>query len=114
MAAIDIAASGVLAKSAELSLTRLLGGKKNPSPAYYSRMAGPDAAAGEAAESIELGFRCVKFKVGYSHVEQDRAVIRATRGAAGEYLRVMADYNQSLSVPEAIRRVQMLEEEALV
>ena len=71
-------------------------------------MAGPDAAAGEATESIELGFRCVKFKVGYSHVEQDRAVIRATRGAAGEYLRVMADYNQSLSVPEAIRRVQLL------
>ena len=71
-------------------------------------MAGPDAAAGEATKSIELGFRCVKFKVGYSHVEQDRAVIRATRGAAGEYLRVMADYNQSLSVPEAIRRVQLL------
>ena len=39
-------------------------------------MAGPDAAAGEATESIELGFRCVKFKVGYSHVGQDRAVIR--------------------------------------
>ena len=58
-------------------------------------MAGPDAAAGEATESIELGFRCVKFKVGYSHVEQDRAVIRAARGAAGEYLQVMADYNQS-------------------
>src|SRR6516164_1598007 len=37
MAAIDIAAWGVLAKSAGLSLTRLLGGKKNPSPAYYSR-----------------------------------------------------------------------------
>jgi hypothetical protein len=27
-------------------------------------MAGPDGAAQEAAESIELGFRCVKFKVG--------------------------------------------------
>jgi FAD/FMN-containing dehydrogenase len=26
----------------------------------------------------------------------------------------MVDYNQSLSVPEAIRRVQLLEEEALV
>ena len=39
-------------------------------------MAGPDAAAGEATKSIELGFRCVKFKVGYSHVGQDRAAIR--------------------------------------
>jgi mandelate racemase len=84
------------------------GGRKTHPRLITAGTAGPDAAAGEATKSIELGFRCVKFKVGYSHVEQDRAVIRATRGAAGEYLRVMADYNQSLSVPEAIRRVQLL------
>jgi mandelate racemase len=71
-------------------------------------------AAQEAAESIELGFRCVKFKVGHPHAEQDRAVIRAARGAAGKDLQVMVDYNQSLTVPEAIGRVQLLEEEGLV
>ena len=115
MAAIDMAAWDVLAKSAGLSLTRLLGGEEKPVPAYHSLgMAGPDGAAQEAAESIELGFRCVKFKVGYSRVEQDRAVIRAARGAAGKDLQVMVDYNQSLSVPEAIGRVQALEEETLV
>jgi mandelate racemase len=115
MAAIDMAAWDVLAKSAGLSLTRLLGGEEKPVPAYHSLgMAGPEGAAQEAAESIELGFRCVKFKVGYPHVEQDRAVIRAARGAAGKDLQVMVDYNQSLSVPEAIGRVQLLEEEALV
>ena len=55
----------VLAKSAGLSLTRLLGGEEKPVPAYHILgMAGPDGAAQEAAESIELGFRCVKFKVG--------------------------------------------------
>jgi L-alanine-DL-glutamate epimerase-like enolase superfamily enzyme len=64
MAAIDMAAWDVLAKSAGLSLTRLLGGEEKPVPAYHSLgMAGPDGAAQEAAESIELGFRCVKFKV---------------------------------------------------
>jgi mandelate racemase len=115
MAAIDMAAWDVLARSAGLSLSRLLGGEEKPIPAYHSLgMAGPDGASREAAESTELGFRCVKFKVGYPHVEQDRAVIRAARGAAGEDLQVMVDYNQSLSVPEAIRRVQLLEEEALV
>src|SRR5260370_7242194 len=77
-------------------------------------MSVPDGAAQEAAGSIEMGFRCVKFKVGYQHVEQDRAVIRAARGAASKDLQVMVDYNQSLSVPEAIGRVQLLEEEALV
>jgi len=115
MAAIDMAAWDVLAKLAGLSLTRLLGGEEKPIPAHDSLgMGGPEAAAREAAESIELGFQCVKFKVGYAHVEQDRAVIRAARRAGGEDLQVMVDYNQSLSVPEAIRRVQSLEEEALV
>jgi mandelate racemase len=115
MAGIDMAAWDVLAKSAGLSLTRLLGGQEKPIPAYHSLgMAGPEGAAREAAESIERGFRCVKFKVGYPLVEQDRAVVRAARNAAGKDLQVMVDYNQSLSVPEAIGRVQLLEDEALV
>ena len=51
MAAIDMAAWDVLAKSAGLSLTRLLGGEEKPVPAYHSLgMAGPDGAAQEAAE----------------------------------------------------------------
>ena len=115
MAAVDMAAWDLVAKSAGLSLTRFLSGEEKSIPAYHSLgMAGPDGGGQEAAESRELGFRCVKFKVGYSHVEQDRAVIRAARRAAGEDLQVMVDYNQSLSVPEAIRRVRLLEEEALV
>ena len=115
MAAVDMAAWDVLAKSAGLSLTRLLGGEEKPVPAYYSLgMAGPDAAAQEAIKSRQLGFRCLKYKVGYPRVEQDRAVIQAARGASGNDLQVMVDYNQSLSVPEAIGRIGFLEEEALV
>src|SRR5260370_33947006 len=115
MTAIDMAAWDVLAKSAGLSLTRIVGGEETRVRAYHSLgMVGPEGAAREAAESIERGFRCVKFKVGYPHVEQDRAVVRAARNAAGKDLQVMVDYNQSLSVPEAIGRVQLLDEEALV
>src|SRR5258708_24546279 len=77
-------------------------------------MAGPEGAAGEAAVSLGLGLRCVKFKAGYAAVEQDREVIRAARRAAGEDLQVMVDYNHSLPEPEPIGRVQLLEEEALV
>jgi mandelate racemase len=115
MAAIDMAAWDALARSAGLSITRLLGGEEKPIPAYHSLgMAGPDGAAREAAESIKLGFRCVKFKVGYPQVGQDRAVIRAARGEADQKLQVMVDYNQSLSVPEAIGRIQLLDEETLI
>jgi len=62
MAAIDMAGWDVLAKSAGLSLSRLLGGEEKPIPAYHSLgMAGSEGAAQEAVESIGLGFRCVKF-----------------------------------------------------
>src|SRR6201998_4531027 len=55
---IAMAAWDVLAKSAGLSLTRLLGGEEKPVPAYHSLgMAGPDGAAREADGSIELGLR---------------------------------------------------------
>jgi mandelate racemase len=89
MAAIDMAAWDVLAKSTGLSLSRLLGGEEKPIPAYHSLgMAAPEGAAREAAESIGLGFRCVKFKVGYPHVEQDRYTRfrwRRTKDSARNY-----------------------------
>jgi L-alanine-DL-glutamate epimerase-like enolase superfamily enzyme len=76
-------------------------------------MAGPDGAALEAAESIEPGFRCVKFKVGYPHVEQDRAMIRAARGAAGKDLQVMVDYNPKLAAKWPKGCLSMMTETAL-
>jgi mandelate racemase len=115
MAGIDMAVWDLLAKSAGLSLTRLLGGEERATRAYHSLgMGGPAGAAQEAAESRDLGFLCVKFKVGYLRVEEDLAIIRAARKEAGEDLQVMVDYNQSLSVAEAVRRIHFLEEEGLV
>src|ERR1700752_5233207 len=72
MAAVDMAAWDLLAKSAGLSLTRFLGGEEKSIPAYHSLgMAGPDGAAQEAAESRELAFRGVNFKFGSAHVAQE-------------------------------------------
>jgi mandelate racemase len=52
MAGIDMAAWDVLARSAGLSLSKLLGGEEKPIPAYHSLgMAGPEGAAQEAASS---------------------------------------------------------------
>ena len=57
MAAIDMAAWDVLAKSAGLSLTRLLGGEEKPIPAYHSLgMAGPEGASQEASRIDRAGF----------------------------------------------------------
>jgi mandelate racemase len=114
MAGIEMAAWDALARAVDLPLVRLLGGDAQPMQAYYSlSMGGPDTAAREAAVVAELGFDAIKLKVGYATIAEDIAAVRAARGAVGERLRVMVDYNQSLSVPEAIRRCRALEDAGL-
>lgn len=116
LAGIDMAAWDVLARAAGLPLVRLLGGASRPLRAYNSNglgLIGADAAAREAAALLEGGFTAVKVRLGYAALEEDVAVVRAVRGAVGPAVRLMADYNQSLSVPEAIRRALALDGEGL-
>jgi mandelate racemase len=76
-------------------------------------MGGVERAASEAEESATVGFRGVKYKIGYPGIQTDLAVVRAARKAGGEDLVVMVDYNQSLDVPEAVRRGRHLDAEEI-
>ena len=110
MAAIDMAAWDALARAAGLPLVRLLGGAPRPMPVYASLgMGGVDLAAQEAAEAAAAGYCAVKYKIGYPDVQTDLEVIRAAKRAAGDELVVLVDYNQSLDVPEAVRRGRLLD-----
>jgi mandelate racemase len=74
----------------------------------------PDDAAREAGALLEAtGVRELKVKVGAGTVEDDLAVLAALREVAGDGVRLMADYNQSLSVPEALARLERLDAEGL-
>jgi mandelate racemase len=113
MAAVDMAAWDALARTVGLPLVRLLGGEARPTPVYNSLgMGGVDLAAREAEESAAAGFHGVKYKIGYPDVQTDLAVVRAAR-KAGNDLIVMVDYNQSLDVPEAVRRGRLLDGEGI-
>jgi mandelate racemase len=113
MAAVDMAAWDALARTVGLPLVRLLGGEARPTPVYNSLgMGGVDLAAREAEESAAAGFHGVKYKIGYPDVQTDLAVVRAAR-KAGNDLIVMVDYNQSLDVPEAVRRGRSLDGEGI-
>jgi len=113
MAAVDMAAWDALARTVGLPLVRLLGGEARPIPVYNSLgMGGVDLAAREAEESAAAGFHGVKYKIGYPDVQTDLAVVRAAR-KAGNDLIVMVDYNQSLDVPEAVRRGRLLDGEGI-
>lgn len=111
-AAIDMAAWDALAKAQGVPLFRLLGGTATPLPAYNSNglgIIGADAAKREARELVEEGFRAIKLRLGYPEAHEDLSVYRAVREAVGEEIRIMSDYNQALTVPEAERRARMFE-----
>jgi mandelate racemase len=114
MAGIDMALWDARAKAANVSLVTLLGGDAKPIPAYASlRTMSARAAAAEAEEMLGLGFTAIKIKLGRHDLAADRKTIRTVRSAIGDGIDLMVDYNQSLSVAEALVRVRMLDEEGL-
>jgi len=116
LAGIDMAAWDALAKACNTPLVRLLGGEPRPIPAYNSCGLGIIGAERAAAEAQELsqGFHAIKVRLGYPDLKTDLEVVRAVRRSVGDGIKLMSDYNQSLSVPEAIMRAQALDDEGLV
>jgi len=116
LAGFDVACWDALSVAAGLPLASYIGGQPRSIPAYNSNGLGlmqPEQAADEAEALLERGFRAVKLRLGRPTAEQDLAVVRAVRRRLPETVAVMADYNQALTVTEAIRRGQALDDEGL-
>jgi mandelate racemase len=114
MAGIDMALWDAQAKAAAVPLVTLLGGEPKPIPAYASlRTMNAKGAAAEAEKVLDLGFRAIKVKVGRGDFAADLETIRAVRRAVGDEIDVMVDYNQSLSVAEALNRARILDHEGI-
>ncbi|MCI2806995.1 enolase C-terminal domain-like protein [Eoetvoesiella caeni] len=110
-AAIDMAAWDALAQSRGAPLVNLLGGTRKPIPAYDSHsMDGPKIGPQRAEKAIKEGLRAIKIKIGHATVREDIASVALIRKVIGDDIELMVDLNQSLSVPEAIRRGRALEE----
>jgi mandelate racemase len=113
LSALDTALWDALAVAAGLPLATLLGASPRPVPAYDSSGLGlqlsPDAAADEAEKLLARGFRSVKLRLGHATLDEDLAVARAVRARVGDATGLPVDYNQALSVEEAIRRGRALE-----
>lgn len=114
MAAIDMAAWDILGQALGQPLVRLLGGTSRPVKAYNSKGLGIQplpALVREAEKLVGEGFDAVKLRLGRPKAEDDLAAMRAVKKAIGPKVTLMCDFNQGLTVAEAIRRGHLIDDE---
>ncbi len=106
---IDMALWDALGHAAGEPVVRLLGGTPRPLPAYDSYgVIDPAKDLETLAASVKKGFRAIKIKGGDGDLANDIATVAAVREAIGADVKLMIDFNQSLTAPEAIRRIDAL------
>ena len=116
MAGFDMACWDALAVAAGLPLASLLGGRPKPIAAYNSCGLGlttPEALADEAEKLLAGGFRAIKLRLGYPTLAEDLAAAQVVRRRIGDNIAIMVDYNQALSVAEALVRGRALDTEGI-
>jgi mandelate racemase len=126
LSAIDVASWDALAFAAGKPLVEFLGGKGKAIPAYNSNGLGlmPTAKLADEAEALLEGgagragseinrFSAVKLRLGYATPAEDLAAVRAVRNRLHDDVSIMTDYNQALTVEEALERGRALDGEGL-
>ena len=114
LAGFDMAGWDALAKAADLPLARFLGSEPKKILAYNSCGLGlmpPDRLADEADKLLAGGFRAMKLRLGYPTLKDDLIAVRAVKKRIGETVTLMVDYNQALSLAQALERGRALDEE---
>lgn len=114
MSGIDMAAWDALGQAMRKPLARLLGGAPRPVRAYNSKGLGIQplpALAKEAEALVAEGFRAVKLRLGRPEAKDDLAALRAVKQAIGPDITLMVDFNQGLTVAQALERGRMIDAE---
>jgi len=114
MSGIDMAAWDALSQAHGVPLARLLGAAPRPVPAYNSNGLGILALKDlerEAVALVEEGFRAVKLRLGRADAGEDLLAVKGVKRQIGPQIKLMVDFNQALTVAEAIRRGRMIDDE---
>jgi len=116
MSGFDVACWDALAVAAGKPLVTLLGGAPRRIRAYNSNGLGlmaPEAVADEAERLLDGGFRAVKLRLGYTTLAADLAAVRAARKRLPDSVELMVDFNQALSLAEALERGRAIDSEGI-
>jgi len=118
MSGFEVACWDALAIAAGMPLASFVGGQPKRVRAYNScglgLMSAPEAVADEAEKLLARGFHAVKLRLGYPTLRQDLAALHAVRGRVPDSVAIMVDYNQALTVAEALERGRALDQEGIV
>jgi mandelate racemase len=112
----DMALWDALAQSRGMPLAALLGSRPQDLQAYDSRGLGlmePDRLSKEADALLARGLKAVKLRLGYPSAKEDISALKAVRHVVGDAVAIMVDYNQALTLSEAIARGRQLEKEGI-
>jgi len=115
LAGLDMAAWDALAQARGVPLVTLLGGTPKAIAAYNSTglwIQAVEPLADEATALLAEGFTAVKLRLGRDDFAQDLAAVRAVKKRIGDAT-LMCDFNQRLTVNEALRRARALDGEGL-
>ncbi len=112
---IDIALWDLKAKVCGLPLYKLLGGYRNRMPTYvtggyYVKGAGLKELQQEMQDTIEMGARAVKMKIGAVPIREDVERVKAVREAIGPDVKLLVDANCAYKAYEAIQLARRIEE----
>ncbi|MDJ0942977.1 MAG: enolase C-terminal domain-like protein [Kiloniellales bacterium] len=110
LSGLDMALWDLQGRALSKPVVALLGGRVGPVPAYDSYgVVDPVADRAALEGSLEQGFRAIKIKIGVGDLAWDLENVAGVREVIGPEVRLMVDYNQSLTAPEALRRIAALE-----
>ena len=114
---LDMAMWDAMAKAANMPLAAYLGGTVGPIPAYNSNglsLTPVNELAAEAAALVaEGGFTGLKLRLGRDKLADDLAAIAAVREGAGADVKLMVDFNQGLTLGDALLRCHALDDQGL-
>jgi mandelate racemase len=118
VAGLDMAAWDAAAKAAGLPLAQFLGGAPGEVPAYNSNglwLKDETAELGEEAAALaaEGGFRGLKLRLGRERLQDDLEAIRRVRESVGADMKLMVDFNQGLTLGDALHRCRALDDQGL-
>ena len=114
MAGFDVACWDAASTAAGVPLAKMVGAGPRKIPAYNSCGLGLmplDELADEAEKLLAGGFRAMKLRLGYPTLKEDIAAVHAVRKRIPDDVALMVDYNQALTVDEALARGRALDQE---